>query len=103
MRIKQDSRRPGGSARLAEYRRMCAVHFEQPDPRQARPCQPRTGLVGGPAYLIWIVGLVACGAYRWYGYEVFKLCPNVSEYRLHRNTTDLRLIGRRWRPELWFS
>ena len=31
MRVKQDGGRAGGSGRLAEYRRMRAVYFEQAD------------------------------------------------------------------------
>ena len=34
MRVKQDGRRSGGAGRLAEYRRMRAVYFEQADPLQ---------------------------------------------------------------------
>ena len=68
---------------LAEYRRMRTVYFEQADTRQARLFEPRPGLFGGPAYLIWVVVLVACHTYRRYGYEVFQACPDVSEYRLH--------------------
>ena len=75
---------------LAEYRRMRAFYFKQADTCQARPFQPCTGLFGGPAYLIWVVGVVACHAYRRNGYQVFQACPNVSEYRLHRPADILR-------------
>ena len=90
MRVKQDCRRSGGSGRLAEYRRMRAVYFEQADTLQSRPFQPGPGLFGGPAYLIWVVRLVACHAYRRYGYQVLQACPDPSEYRLHRLADILR-------------
>ena len=80
MCVKQDRGRSFRSGRLAEYGRMRAVHLEQADTLEARPFQPGTGLYGGPAYLFWVVGVVACHAYRRYGYEVFQACPNVSEY-----------------------
>src|SRR5277367_6981593 len=40
MRIKQDRRRPGGPGRLAEYRRMRAVYFEQADTVEGRLFKP---------------------------------------------------------------
>ena len=80
MRVEQDRGRSGGSRCLAEYGRMRAFYFKQPDPFEARSLEPGPGFLGGSAYLAGIVGVVPWSAYRRYGYEAFQAFPDFSEY-----------------------